>query len=59
MSYNLYISNNSIFVILIIFLIINVIFIFLKIFKRENTDYKFIYGMFRTKKISRDNEKDF
>jgi len=51
MSYNLYISNNSIFVILIIFLIINVIFIFLKIFKRENTDYKFIYGMFRTKRL--------
>jgi len=51
MSYNLYISNSSALSILITFLVINVIFIFLKIFKKENTDYKFIYGMFRTKKL--------
>ena len=51
MSYNLYISNSSALSILIIFLVINIIFIFLKIFKKENTDYKFIYGMFRTKKL--------
>jgi len=51
MSYNLYISNSSALSILITFLVINIIFIFLKIFKKENTDYKFIYGMFRTKKL--------
>ncbi|MFZ8801071.1 MAG: site-2 protease family protein [Candidatus Nanopusillus sp.] len=51
MEYNLYISNSSILSILIIFLAINVLFIFLKIFKKENTDYKFIYGMFRTRKL--------
>jgi len=51
MSYNLYISNSSALSILIAFLVINIIFIFLKIFKKENTDYKFIYGMFRTKKL--------
>jgi membrane-associated protease RseP (regulator of RpoE activity) len=51
MSYNLYISNSSALSILIIFLVINIIFIFLKIFKKENTDYKFIYGMFRTRKL--------
>lgn len=51
MSYNLYISDSSALSILITFLVINIIFIFLKIFKKENTDYKFIYGMFRTKKL--------
>ncbi|MGC9133148.1 MAG: site-2 protease family protein [Nanopusillaceae archaeon] len=57
MNYQINLPTSSILEIILIFLVLNIIFIILKKIYKENTDYKFIYGIFRTKKYTEIMEK--
>ncbi|MGC9079291.1 MAG: site-2 protease family protein [Nanopusillaceae archaeon] len=50
MSYQPYISFSSIFVLFILFLSLNLLFLFIKFYLKQNVDYKVAYGILRTQK---------
>ncbi|BBL45817.1 peptidase M50 [Nanobdella aerobiophila] len=52
MNYQLSLSGSTELDILILFFVVNIIFIVLKILFRKNVDYKFIYGMVKTEKYT-------
>ncbi|BFI73234.1 hypothetical protein YN1_2210 [Nanoarchaeota archaeon] len=57
MNFSFSLPNTSIIEIGIIFLALNIIFLTLKLLYKNNTDYKIIYGMFKTKRYTEIMEK--